>query len=259
MNNLLYSDVKGVGHNVVLLHGWGMHGGLWGKFSELLSQHFQTHVLDLPGFGFSKNIENEFTLDALSESVEGYIKTIKQPVILMGWSLGGLIAQNILHRKNIMLDKVILIATTPSFTKRKDWGCAMEPSVFNAFSNNLKLDYKKTLKRFVSLQTRGSDLARDELRELNKQLMERGEPNIKALEGGLKILSETDLRSKNIDETPAMIVLGEKDTLVPLAVKDEFANVFINLEQLILENTGHAPFISNPDFCAEKIKHFINE
>ena len=259
MNNLLYSEVKGAGHNVVLLHGWGMHGGLWGKFSELLSQNFQTHVLDLPGFGFSKNIGNEFTLDALSEAVEDYIKTIKQPVILMGWSLGGLIAQNILHRKNITLDKVILIATTPSFTKRYGWGCAMEQSVFNAFTDDLKLDYKKTLKRFLSLQTRGSDLARDELRELNKQLMERGEPNIKALEGGLKILSETDLRSENIDETPAMIVLGEKDTLVPLAVKDEFAKTFTNLEQLILENTGHAPFTSNPDFCAEKIKNFINE
>lgn len=259
MNNLLYSEVKGQGRNVVLLHGWGMHGGLWGKFSELLSQHFQTHIIDLPGFGFSKNIINEFTLDALSEAVEGYINTIDQPVILIGWSLGGLIAQNILQRKNITLDKVIFIATTPSFTKKLNWQCAMEQSVFNAFSDDLKLDYKKTLKRFLSLQARGSDLARDELRELNKQLMERGEPNIKALEAGLKVLSETDLRSKNTDQTPAMIVLGEKDTLVPVNVKDEFAKLFTNLEQLILEKTGHAPFISNPDYCAEKIKNFINE
>ena len=89
MNNSLYSEVKGQGRNIVLVHGWGMHGGLCGKFSELLSQNFQTHDLDLPGFGFSKNIENEFTFDALSEVIEAYIKNIKLPVILIGWSLGG--------------------------------------------------------------------------------------------------------------------------------------------------------------------------
>ncbi len=135
----------------------------------------------------------------------------------------------------------------------------MEQSVFNDFSNNLKDDYKKTLKRFLSLQTRGSDLAREDLRELNNKLNERGEPNIKALENGLRILSETDLRSESENKIPAMIVLGEKDTLVPLSVKNEFEKMFPNLEQLILEKTGHAPFISNPELCAEKIKNFINE
>lgn len=257
MTSKLYCEVKGTGHNLVLLHGWGMHGGLWGKFNDLLSEDFQTHTIDLPGFGFSKNVEGKFTLDSFSEVVEKYIKSLTAPVSLIGWSLGGLIAQNILKRKNVSVDKVVFIATTPSFTKKKGWNSAMEQSVFNKFSSDLKADYKKTLKRFLSLQTRGSDLARESLRELNNKLMERGEPNIKALESGLAILSKTDLRRDNIDETPAMIVLGEKDTLVPLSVKKEFEKIFPCLEKVILEKTGHAPFISNPELCAEKIKNFI--
>lgn len=259
MSNTLYSEVKGKGKKVVLIHGWGMHGGLWGLFNENLSSYFETHAIDLPGFGYSKEIKNDFTLDSLSEVVEEYIENIESPVSLIGWSLGGLITQNILKRKKIKLDKVIFIATTPSFTKRKDWDTAMEQSVFDDFADDLKLDYKKTLKRFLSLQTRGSDLSREEFRELNNKLNERGEPNIEALENGLKILSETDLRSENINKQQAMIVLGEKDTLVPLSVRDEFEKIFPNLKQLILERTGHAPFISKPDFCAEKIKNFINE
>jgi len=259
MKELVYSEVKGNGHKVVLLHGWGMHGGLWGKFNDLISNHCQTHTIDLPGFGYSKDIKNDFTLDALTEVVEEYINNLTSPVSLIGWSLGGLIALNILKRKNVTLEKVVFVATTPSFTKKQGWECAMEQSVFNDFSNDLKVDYKKTLKRFLSLQTRGSDLAREDLRELNNKLNERGEPNIKALENGLKILSEADLRSKSENKIPAMIVLGEKDTLVPLPVKNEFEKMFPELEQLILEKTGHAPFISNPELCAEKIKNFINE
>lgn len=258
MNNL-YSEIKGNGHNVVLLHGWGMHGGLWGKFNELLANNFQTHAIDLPGFGFSKNVKNEFTLDAITEVIEKYISNINQPVSLIGWSLGGLITQNILKRKHVDINKAVLVATTPCFTKKSDWTCAIEQSVFDVFAHDLKNDYKKTLKRFLSLQTRGSDLARDELRELNNKLNERGDPEIKALEQGLKILSETDLRTKKENKTPAMIVLGEKDTLVPLSVSHEFEKTFLSLRKLVLEKTGHAPFISKPEICADSIKNFINE
>lgn len=259
MNNSIYSEVKGQGHSIVLLHGWGMHGGLWGGFNNLLSEYFQTHAIDLPGFGFSKDIKNDFSLDSLTEVIEQYIKNLKSPVSLIGWSLGGLIAQNILKRKKVNLNKVILIATTPSFTKKEGWDTAMEQSVFNAFSGELKLDYKKTLKRFLSLQTRGGDLTRDDLRELNHLLLERGKPNLTALENGLKILSETDLRAEYKNEISALVILGEKDTLVPVAVKIEFEKIFPNLETLILEKTGHAPFISKAEICAEKIKNFINE
>ena len=259
MNSRLYSEVKGHGHNLVLLHGWGMHGGLWGGFNELLSNDFQTHAIDLPGFGFSKSVENDFTLDSLTNVIEEYIHNLTKPVTLIGWSLGGLITQNILKRNKVELKDVVLIATTPSFTKKEGWDAAMEQDVFNSFSNDLKLDYKKTLKRFLSLQTRGSDLARDNLRKLNEMLMERGGPNLKALECGLDILRETDLRTKIKNEISTLLILGEKDTLVPVSVNKEFEEIFPNLDKLILEKTGHAPFISKSEICAETIKNFINE
>ena len=40
---------------------------------------------------------------------------------------------------------------------------------------------------------------------------------------------------------------------------EEFETMFSNVDVLILEKTGHAPFISKPEICAEKIKNFINE
>ena len=213
----------------------------------------------MPGCGFSKHITNILTLDSLSNVVEEYIQNLNRLVILIGWSLGGLITLNILQRKKINVDKVIFIATTPCFTKKSDWPDAMGQSVFDAFSVDLQNDYQKTLKRFLSLQTRGSELTREELRELKQILTSRGEPDQNALISGLDILSETDLRSETSNATPAMIVMGDRDTLVPLQVRAEFKKMFSNLEELVLEHTGHAPFISLPEVCAEKIKKFINE
>ncbi|MCW8900462.1 MAG: pimeloyl-ACP methyl ester esterase BioH, partial [Gammaproteobacteria bacterium] len=261
MSAVLYSEVKGTGKDVVLLHGWGMHGGLWGRFSDLLADGCRCHIIDLPGYGYSKDSNNEFTLDSITEDIEDYINYIDQQVTVIGWSLGGLFTLNLLKRKNIDVSKIVLIATTPRFTKdeKSNWLNAMEQHVFDDFAVDLQNDYKKTLTRFLSLQTRGSELARDDLRLLNQKLTERGDPDINALKNGLKILSDTDLRNKEQNNIPAMLVLGEKDTLVPVAVKSEFSQMFSNIEQLVLEKTGHAPFISKPEICADKIKKFLNE
>lgn len=258
MADSLYSEVKGSGQNVVMLHGWGMHGGLWGKFKENLSKNCRTHVIDLPGFGYSKNVITEYSLDSVSETIEAYIKNIEHPVTLLGWSLGGLITLNILKRQNVKLNKVILIASTPCFTNKTGWDDAMEKAVFSGFSIDLQRDYKKTLKRFMLLQTRNSELSGLEVGQLMKNLNTRGEPDLKALEMGLTILSEADLRGSQFYDIPAMIILGEKDTLVPVSVKDEFGKIFPDSNLMLLKNTGHAPFISNPKDCAENIKKFLN-
>ena len=259
MNNEVYSEVSGTGQDVILLHGWGMHGGLWGTFKTGLADHFRIHAIDLPGYGYSQNVSGETTLDTMSETVENYIQQINKPVVLIGWSLGGLVTLNILKRKNVAVTKGIFIATTPCFTKRTGWENAMEQSVFDGFSENLTTDYKKTLRRFLSLQTRGSEIDRDSLRELKNKLNDRGEPDLAALKAGLKILSETDLRNMGNYDLPVMVILGEKDTLVPVTVKDEFAKLFTKLEGRVVNKTGHAPFLSDAETCEKNIKNFINE
>ncbi|MDH5600761.1 MAG: alpha/beta fold hydrolase, partial [Gammaproteobacteria bacterium] len=88
MSAVLYSEVKGVGKDVVLLHGWGMHGGLWGRFSELLAESCRCHVIDLPGYGYSRDNNNAFTLDSITKDIEDYINYINKGVIVVGWSLG---------------------------------------------------------------------------------------------------------------------------------------------------------------------------
>jgi len=68
---------------------------------------------------------------------------------------------------------------------------------------------------------------------LNHVLSERGEPDIDALETGLDILSNTDLRSVHRNAMPAMIVMGERDTLVPIQVTAEFEKMFDDKDEIL--------------------------
>ena len=52
--NPLYSHTLGSGPDVVLLHGWGMHSGVWEDVVEALLDHHRVTVLDLPGHGYSR-------------------------------------------------------------------------------------------------------------------------------------------------------------------------------------------------------------
>ena len=256
----MHADVFGSGDEVVLLHGWGMHGGVWGEFQQQLSENYKVHIVDLPGYGFSKKIDSDFSFDSVTHSVEEYIDLqIENDTVLVAWSLAGLIVFNLLKKRNEKIRKVVFIATTPCFTQKEGWPHGLEQAVFDGFSSALEKDYKKTLQRFLSLQTRGSDMANRDLRKLKENLNSRGEPNLNALKQGLKILSQQDLRLQKISSVPALVLLGEKDTLVPVSVKTEFKKMLSNVKIDVLAKVGHAPFITQAKKCSASIKKFIDE
>ena len=39
--------------DLVLLHGWAMHSGVWRGVRDRLAEHFRLHLVDLPGHGLS--------------------------------------------------------------------------------------------------------------------------------------------------------------------------------------------------------------
>ncbi len=50
----LYTDTAGIGPDVVLVHGWGMHSGVWEDVAGDLLNDYRVTVLDLSGHGFSR-------------------------------------------------------------------------------------------------------------------------------------------------------------------------------------------------------------
>ena len=96
----LFVDVQGSGQrqasqegipNLVLIHGWGMHGGVWQPVIKKLSQHFNLHIIDLPGMGFSRPIEPSH-LEAVAKKV---IEVLPDNADVCGWSFGTHIAMKV--------------------------------------------------------------------------------------------------------------------------------------------------------------------
>ena len=78
----LYIEKIGQGQPLVMIHGWGMHSGMWMQARDLLSQHFELHLVDLPGMGNSGNLD-VYNLNTVAEEI---VQKIPANSFVLGWS-----------------------------------------------------------------------------------------------------------------------------------------------------------------------------
>jgi pimeloyl-[acyl-carrier protein] methyl ester esterase len=250
----LHVEVTGQGKPLVMLHGWGMHGGIWGEAAIRLAEDFEVHNLDLPGHGASE-AQGDLSLDGIVEQLDAQFG---QSVAVLGWSLGGIIAQHWAARSPHKIDRLILLASTPCFTEREDWLFGMAGETLQQFAAELEKNHAATLRRFLALQVRGSE--RELLMALREQLFSRGEPDLSALRGGLEILRDADLRGSLPDiAQPTLAIAGQRDKLTPPAASQYLAQVMPNARVVEIEAAAHAPFLSHTDTVVQHIKRFLHE
>jgi len=253
----MHIKVMGQGPDLVMLHGWSMHSAVWHDLVEDLAQHYTLHLVDLPGHGQSEWQDNTLELDVL---VQNLANELPETAYWLGWSLGGLISISFANRFPDRVKKLILLSATPCFVQVDDWSYAMDASIFQAFADNLADDQAATLQRFLLLQARGSDHSRDTIRTLTAQLTIEKPAVPAALQAGLKLLIEIDLRTQfSTLQCPVKMILGDRDTLIPEQMLDDAKLLNAKLETRLLAGAGHAPFISQPTQCQHEIEQFLNE
>lgn len=252
----LHVEVTGHGQPLVMLHGWGMHGGIWADTAARLAQDFAVSRVDLPGHGASAPLE-VFTLEAVVERLAAHFD---RPVTLLGWSLGGIIAQHWAVREPQKIARLVLVASTPCFTEREDWQFGMPRATLEQFAAELGHNHAATLRRFLALQVRGGEGERELLGSLREQLFSRGEPDMRALRGGLDILRDADLRAQLPDITQSTLVIaGARDKLTPPEASRYLAQIMPNAQVVEIEGAAHAPFLSHPEIFIERVKTFLHE
>ena len=241
----LHVESAGHGPPLVLLHGFAMHGGLFAPVVPAIARRHRVHVVDLPGHGHSPSRE-PFELDSLVRAIDAVTARIDGPLDVLGWSLGGQVALAFALAKPERIRRLILVATTPSFVERDDWSHAMSATTLARFGDELRVSYRLTLQRFLALQVHGSEEGRATLAQLRTRLFERGEPSHGVLADALRLLHDTDLRPALARiATPALVVAGERDALVPIEATRALAAALPQATHVAIEGAAHAPFLSH--------------
>lgn len=237
---------------LVLLHGWGSASNSWQPLLPELQKLSHVITLDLPGFGASPALA-EFSLDTVLDLIA---TRLPERCLLMGWSLGGMLAVQLAYRYPQKISHIVTLATNAKFVASRDYVAAMPHTINRQFNKSFAQDAAATLKLFNGLLAQGDSNERALLKQV-RQLADAGAINHNWL-AALELLASLDNREAFAQlHQPGLHVLAEKDVLVPVAA--EAALMALNPQQQvhIIAEAAHAVHWSQPKQVMQLLQQFL--
>ncbi|MBS0215019.1 MAG: pimeloyl-ACP methyl ester esterase BioH [Proteobacteria bacterium] len=250
----MHIERVGSGPDLVLLHGWAMHGGVFAPLVERLRDRCTLHVVDLPGHGESRDSAVPLRLDACAAAIAA---EVPQGATWCGWSLGGLVALHAAQHA-VPMRALAMLCATPCFVRKDDWRWGMSPEIFRDFAAGLRSDWRGTLDRFLALEAFGSNQAKEELRHLRDALFARGEPAASVLADGLELLETSDLRPGLPSlALPSLWIGGRRDRLVDPRAMQQAIELTPGAAIEVVDHAGHAPFLTHAEAVAAALERIL--
>ncbi|MEY3745527.1 MAG: Pimeloyl-[acyl-carrier protein] methyl ester esterase [Pseudomonadota bacterium] len=244
----------GQGKDLVLIHGWGMHSGIWEPIIDRFSNQYTLHLVDIPGMGKS-HVINPYDLDHVTEEIS---KALPPSFDILGWSLGSLIAikMSLMYPKKI--HRMVLVGGTPCFINQTDWSYGVDVRDFNNFANNLFKNYKSTMINFYILQLMHSKNSKLIIKKLKEMEAVENPPEIKSLQLGLDILLNNDLRNDiNKIKHQTLLITGDMDRLTPKSASMWLESHLKESQLKLIKGASHIPFLSHSDEFFNCLDQFL--
>lgn len=237
---------------IALIHGWAMTSDLFATIVDHFKSMATLHLIDLPGHGRSRDVTMPLQVAPV---VEQLMDRIPAHAVWLGWSMGGLFAHAATaqgHGKGL-----IMVSSTPCFGQRDDWTYGLKPSVLANMRQAVATDARRTVLDFLQLEVLGVSRAHPRLSEIKEEAFRHGLPTPTALQQGLDLLEQSDIRGQIAAmQKPNLWIGGSRDRLVmPSALK---ASAMLNPfgQSQVLQGAGHAAFISAPGELNRHIENF---
>ena len=237
---------------IVLISGWAMPAGTMESLAEALdADHRRVSIIQLPGLvseldDYRTPYDWKVLLDYLDQQL------FEKPAILVGWSLGGMLATLYASRHPEHVAGVINMSSNVCFVQRSEWPEAMSPALFASFSEGLAESVGKTLRQFVLLCASGSAERKAHIAAL-QSLIDDAELDNNTLQELLAILGNSDLRSALSDiRCPITHLFGESDGLVPASAANLIEAHYPQHRVQVFKG-GHNFFMDDPQAVVREV------
>ncbi|MFX0032746.1 MAG: alpha/beta fold hydrolase [Candidatus Hodarchaeota archaeon] len=254
VNNLkiFYSENNIEGIPILFIHGWLGSSHEWIHQVCYFNSKQHIIILDLPGFGKSGKPKTKYSIDFFSTQIIEFLNIFGyKKVILVGHSLGGVIALNIAIKNLNLVKKLILINTSASFSQsNKD--------KFILFWVNLifKLSYKKFLKSIIKRILS----APNENKEFKKLYFSAIKiPKSIVLNTFKNMTRKFHLNKEGVGiSQPTLIIYGSEDKIILKSMFNNLDALIPNSEKIIFENGMHRVMVNLFMKVNKIIENFLN-
>jgi 3-oxoadipate enol-lactonase len=239
---LLAPEDAGQGPALVLVHGHPFDRRMWAPQLRSLSHQFRVLAPDLPGYGGSPPLGDTVTMRALAEEVSRFIDAVGVPrAVVVGLSMGGLVAMELALARPDQVDGVVLAATTAAPVTSAEAEQRRTTAAQVERDGMLDLALEMAGRLFGPAARANPDIVEPVLSMMLRTppagaaaaLRGRAErPDYRALLPGLQV--------------PAMVIAGDHDGYADETVVAELIAALPEPDVVRLPGSGHLPNLENP-------------
>jgi pimeloyl-ACP methyl ester carboxylesterase len=244
----------GGGPTVLMLHGiGGGHLAFAPQVETLASAGYRAVAWDMPGYGHSAPIE-PYTFKGLAQSCVQLIETLKcAQVILVGHSMGGMVAQEVVARRPDLVSRLVLCGTSPAFGKPDaDW-----QREFVA-QRTAPLDQGKSMAELADIlvpQMVGAGSLPEGVRlATHCMALVPAATYRRALECIVTFDRRQNLGNIHV---PTLLIAGEHDRNAPPAVMKKMAGQIAGSTYIEMKGIGHLQNLEAPDEFDSLLLNFL--
>ncbi|MFC5649951.1 alpha/beta hydrolase [Paenibacillus solisilvae] len=243
---------------ILWLTGWSIPDTVFNRLQALLPD-FHHHSVDYSAADSPEEmlilIETAAVHVRSSNGPSSRARAIDSPLLIGGWSLGGLLALKLAGKG--YADGLVLFAATARFTRAKeesDLGWA------DAFVRQMITGIMKD-RLGVEAKFRQNMLTEEEWEAgQGKSLPQEGSWTTPALIAGLQILRSEDCVPQLPEILcPVLLIHGTADKICPYGAASELAARLPQASLLSMPGCGHAPFMEREAFIADKMRRWWHE
>ncbi|MES2680031.1 MAG: alpha/beta hydrolase [Bacteroidota bacterium] len=249
----IYFSDTGKGRAVVLLHGFLGSKEIWKPVTENLSKSYRVIAIDLPGHGQTPCLGYAHSMDLMAKSVKAVMEHLRlKKYVIIGHSMGGYVALAFADLFPDNLKGFCLFHSTAysdSEEKKKDRLRAID-----LVKANKNIYTKNTIRNLFA--TKNLKYLGDEISFALGIARQTGRQGIIAALHGMRDRQSRDI-ILGLVEYPIMMVIGERDNVLPAAILLEQSRLIKNKSVLYLEHDGHFGFLESPRVSSRELRRFL--
>jgi len=254
-----YREV-GAGPPLVLIMGYSGSMDQWEpRFVDALGRAHRVVIFDNAGIGRTSALSAPLTITAMADQTAAFIETLHlgRPDVL-GWSMGGLIAQALAVLHPSLVRRLVLCATLPGNGKATlpsaaAAGALSDPAKGNAttllgllFPANQsagEAEYVKQMLEFPHFYLAPAAVSKAQLGALGSWL------------------SGKEIAGRSVDEiaSPTLVADGLEDDLVPTANDRELARIIKHSSIVLYPDAGHAFLFQDERAFLQRVQGFLGD
>jgi 3-oxoadipate enol-lactonase len=239
---------------LVFLHGIGADHRAFDEQLESFSTGARAIAWDMPGYGQSPPLE-PMTFPALADALCALLdaRGVKRAV-LIGHSMGGMVAQELVARDPERVAALVLVATSPAFGGSDgEWQRSF-------LASRLKpLDEGKTPADIAPALIRGMIGDDADPRGLERAIACMSAVPTKAYRAALHCIVTFDRRaSLGAIRCPTLVLAGERDRVAAPAVVERMARAIPGAKYEMLAGVGHLANLERPELFDAAVREFLD-